>query len=769
MSQSKVIYNVSGMDCADCALHVENSVKKVSGVTDVKVNFLNGTVELIQPKDDAIQDKVGRAVESAGYKMASPELKISHIKINDTHGADQLQYALDELKRMTGIVNISHVTKDNKLIIHHTLPVADLMSTLENNNMEVNYLGSAKEAFESNRIELIRMASCTSLLIFGLLLFRTTEFDVVAKVSLFLAIIIGGYPIGIKGWKELRSIRPGMNLLMSVAVIGAMFLGEWSEAAMVVFLFALAQFLEAWSMIRAKKSIGNLIDERPVTARLLNGDQTNNVAVETVQTGDLIAVKPGERIPIDGRIVSGESFVDQSMITGESMPVRVMAQSNVFAGTLNKNGYLKIEATSTFPDSTYQKISELITDAQHQKAPQQQFVEKFARYYTPFVIIVAFLIAIIPPFFADLSWQEWIYRALVLLVIACPCAFVISTPVTIISALTNAFNKGILVKGGLFLENFSKINTIAFDKTGTLTKGAPEVQKVVPLSQNDPREIVAVAASVENQSDHPLAQAIISFADREEISLVDCKNVQSLEGLGISGIMNGENILVGSHRLMEDQGICDGELHKELQSLEDENHTAVLVARNNQIMGIIAITDKLREESVTVLKDLRKLGFKKIVLLTGDNPRTANTIGKVVGINDIYSELLPEDKLKIINDLKANNNHVSMVGDGINDAPALAAADIGIAMAVRGSDTALSTADIGLMDDDLSKIPFLKKLSNKTIRIVKQNILIALLLKFLFFALAVPGYATLWMAVFADMGASLIVIFNGLRALKIKQ
>jgi Cd2+/Zn2+-exporting ATPase len=278
-----------------------------------------------------------------------------------------------------------------------------------------------------------------------------------------------------------------------------------------------------------------------------------------------------------------------------------------------------------------------------------------------------------------------------------------------------------------------------------------------------------VAASVENQSDHPLAQAIVSFADQEDISLVDCKNVQSLEGLGISGIMNGENILVGSHRLMEDQGICDGELHKELQSLEDENHTAVLVARNNQILGIIAITDKLREESVTVLKDLKKLGFKKIVLLTGDNPRTADTIGKVVGINDIYSELLPEDKLKIINDLRANNNHVSMVGDGINDAPALAAADIGIAMAVRGSDTALSTADIGLMDDDLSKIPFLKKLSNKTIRIVKQNILIALLLKFLFFALAVPGYATLWMAVFADMGASLIVIFNGLRALKIKQ
>jgi Zn2+/Cd2+-exporting ATPase len=769
MNESKVVYNVSGMDCADCALHVENSVKKVAGVADVKVNFLNGTLELVQPKDESIKDKVRRAVESAGYKMVSPDLKISHIKLNDTPPADYLKKKINELEKMTGVVKISHVAKANKLIIHHTLPVAELMTAAENNNLDVNYIGSAKEAFESNRWELIRIALCTSLLIPGLLLFHIGELDLIAKVSLFLAILIGGYPIGIKGWNELRSLRPGMNLLMSVAVIGAMLLGEWSEAAMVVFLFALAQYLEAWSMIRAKKSIGNLIDERPVTARLIKGELSKNVAVETIQKGDMIAVKPGERIPIDGRIISGDSFVDQSMITGESMPVRVAVQSNVYAGTYNKNGYLKIEAINTFPDSTFQKISELITDAQHQKAPQQQFVEKFATYYTPVVIIVAFLIAICPPLFADASWQEWIYRALVLLVIACPCAFVISTPVTIISALTNAIKKGILVKGGLYLENFSRINTIAFDKTGTLTKGTPEVQKIVPMSKCDPEEIVAVAASLEKQADHPLAQAIVAYADKRQIHVVDCENIQFLGGLGVSGILNGENILVGSHRLMEDRGICNGELHKELQSLEDENHTAVLVAKNNQMMGIIAITDKLREESVMVLKDLKKLGFKRIVLLTGDNPRTAETIGNLVGADDIHSELLPEDKLRIINELRANKNRVAMVGDGINDAPALAAADIGIAMAVRGSDTALAAADIGLMNDDLSKIPFLKKLSNKTIMIVKQNILVALLLKFLFFSLAVPGYATLWMAVFADMGASLIVIFNGLRALKIKQ
>ena len=627
---------------------------------------------------------------------------------------------------------------------------------------------SVKESEESNRIDLIRIIICSSFLTVGLILYYTSAMEMLAKASFLMAILSGGYPVALKGWKELRSLKPGMNLLMSVAVIGAVILGEWTEGSMVIILFTLAQYLESWSITRARNSIGNLMEERPVTARVVDGNQTRIIAVEMVRKGDIIAVKPGERIPTDGKIISGNSFIDQSMITGESIPVRVSGNSVVYAGTLNKNGYLQIEATSTFPESTYNKIAQLATQAQTQKAPQQKFVEKFARYYTPIVMSVALSIAVFPPLLADLSWNEWIYRALVLLVIACPCAFVISTPVTIISGLTNAIRKGIMIKGGLYLENFSKVNTIAFDKTGTLTRGEPEVQKVVSLQNYEEELILSFAASLEMHSDHPLAQAIVSHTEKRCISLKMSENIQSLEGRGVSGVINGETILVGSHRMFEEKGICNGDLHEDLQLIEDENHTTVLVGKNNFIIGIIAITDKLREESISVFQELRRSGIRKISLLTGDNQRTAATIGKVLDIRDIHAELLPEDKLKIINELRRNNDYVAMVGDGINDAPALAAADIGIAMAVRGSDTALETADIALMDDDLTKIPYLKKLSNTTIKIVKQNIFIAIFLKFTFLALAIPGYATLWMAVFADMGASLLVIFNGLRALRVK-
>ena len=769
MADTKSVYNVSGMDCADCALHVENSVKKIPGFTDVKVNFLTGTLELKHHGNKSADAEIIQAVHSAGYKILQPKQTISLFKISGNYSPTMIRETVKKLEKNRDITKITYHSGDSKLSVNHTIPVAEIVSLLENTNLDFTFIGTKKESQESNRTDMIRIIICSTFLTIGLILYYTTAMEIPAKASFLMAILSGGYPVALKGWKELRSLKPGMNLLMSVAVIGAVILGEWTEGSMVIFLFTLAQYLESWSITRARNSIGNLMEERPVTARVVDGNKTRIIAVEMVRKGDIIAVKPGERIPTDGKIISGSSFIDQSMITGESMPVKVSGNSVVYAGTLNKNGYLQIEATSTYPESTYNKITQLATQAQTQKAPQQKFVEKFARYYTPVVMFAALSIAVFPPLLADLSWNEWIYRALVLLVIACPCAFVISTPVTIISGLTNAIRKGIMIKGGLYLENFSKVNTIAFDKTGTLTRGEPEVQKVISLQSYEEELILSFAASLEMHSDHPLAQAIVSHTEKQSISFKKSENIQSLEGRGVSGVINGETILVGSHRMFEEKGICNGDLHEDLQLIEDENHTAVLVGKNNIIIGIIAITDKLREESISVLQELRRSGIRKISLLTGDNQRTAATIGKVLDIRDIHAELLPEDKLKIINELRRNNDYVAMVGDGINDAPALAAADIGIAMAVRGSDTALETADIALMDDDLTKIPYLKKLSNTTIKIVKQNLLIALLLKFTFLALAIPGYATLWMAVFADMGASLLVIFNGLRALQVKQ
>ncbi len=769
MSKIKSTYTVTGMDCADCALHVENSVKKIPGISDVKVNLFSGTLELSHSSDKSIDSNVASVVKSAGYKILQPGHISSIFKIDKTYSQNQIRETIKTFDSDSGITKVSYDWKESRVIVNHTIPVPQLLSKLEDTEIDFTFIGTHKESKESSRLELPRIIFCLIFLTAGMILLQFAGFEISAKSSLLLAVLTGGYPIAIKGWTELRSAKPGMNLLMGVAVIGAVVLGEWTEAAMVVFLFALAQYLESWSMGRARKSIGNLMEERPVTARIVNGEETHIIAVEMVNLGDIIAVKAGERIPTDGIVVSGESHIDQSMITGESMPVRVVVDSLVHAGTLNKNGYLKFKVTKTFPDSTYSKITQLVTDAQTQKAPRQQFVEKFAGYYTPIIMTIAAMIAVLPPVLFHLSWHEWIYRALVLLVIACPCAFVISTPVSIISGLTNAIRKGIMIKGGLFLENFSKIDTIAFDKTGTLTKGMPEVQKVISLKNHDKKDILSIAASLEIHSNHPLASAIVTYAEKHGITTKRTEDVNTITGSGIMGKSGGDEILIGSHRMFEENGICNDDIHELITSIEDENHTTVLVGKNNQIIGIIAIGDELRAESASVIQEMKELGVKKILMLTGDNHQTAETIAKFADIDEVHSELLPEDKLRIIKEIRENNGTVAMLGDGINDAPALAAADIGIAMGVRGSDTALETADIALMDDDLQKIPFLRLLSNKTLRIVKQNIFIALFLKFVFLGLALPGYATLWMAVFADMGASLIVIFNGLRILKIKR
>ncbi len=693
-------YTIDGIDCADCARHLEDVVLKVKGVKSADINFVTAKMRVASDERLVSDQLINKAVKTAGYKVISdrPGIKSS---VQDFLPKSQLSVILSGLFILTGA-----------------------------------------------------------------LLLAFTSSELLAVISVIIGIIIGGTPIAQKGIMEARNFKPGMNALMTVAVIGAMVIGEWMEAGAVVFLFALAQLLEAKSMDKARRSINTLIDKSPKTACVLRNGNFENLPVTQVVVGDYVAIKPGEYIPMDGIVMKGKSHIDQSTITGESFPARKNKDDRVYAGTLNKNGYLEVKVDRTFDQSTFSKIIHLVIETQAKKAPKQAFIDRFAQYYTPIVILLAVIIATIPPLIINQPFEVWFYRALVILVIACPCALVISTPVTIVSGLTAAIRKGILIKGGRFLENFTKLDAIAFDKTGTLTEGKPVVRKIISEGNFQEEEILNLAASLESKSEHPIAESIVKYANERHCTLREVDNFKAIEGKGIEGDISGEKYIAGNHKLFEERGWCDEKVHATLDKIEDERHTAILIGNSKGIIGIISISDSLRDSAKDIIETLRKSDIKEIVLLTGDNHRTAEKIARAIGINSYYAELLPEDKVAVIEGLKENYSQVAMVGDGVNDAPSLATADIGIAMGTGGSDAALDTADIVLVRDDLEGLSYLKHLSKLTLRIIKQNIFIALGLKFIFLALAISGLATLWMAVFADMGASLLVIFNGLRTLK---
>jgi Cd2+/Zn2+-exporting ATPase len=555
---------------------------------------------------------------------------------------------------------------------------------------------------------------------------------------------------------------------MSIAVIGAIVIGELSEAAIVVFLFSLAELLESLTIQRARQSLESLINLTPETALLKRGNSFVEKSVHEITVDQVILIKPGQRIPLDGTVVEGNSAVNQAAITGESLPLEKAPGDTVFAGTLNQYGSLQVRVTKKYEDSTLARIIHLVEDAQVQRAPVQKIVDKFASYYTPAMVLMAGLILLIPTVFFGGAFEVWFYRALVLLVISCPCALVISTPVTLVSALTNAFRNGILIKGGAYLEKFSRIDALAFDKTGTLTHGKPTVTSLIPINGYDESEILQIALTIELQSEHALADAIVQYAESRGATSLTAKEFRIFTGMGATANINGTTYHIANHRYFEEKGWCNDQVHEHLWEIENQRKTAVILSKEQEVIGIFSISDAIRTEAPRVLKTLKNLGLNKLLMLTGDNKITAAAIAEKLGIDRYFAELLPADKVTTIQNLKTEHDVVGMIGDGINDAPALATATIGISMGASGSDTAIETADISLMTDNLEHLVYLRFLSEKTVRIIKQNIFISLFLKAIFFALAIPGLATLWMAVFADMGASLIVIFNGMRALSVK-
>jgi len=589
-------------------------------------------------------------------------------------------------------------------------------------------------------------------------------------IGLYVAgIVSGAWFVAPRGWNAIRRLRPDMNLLMTVAVVGAAVIGEWFEAAVVSFLFAFSLALESWSVGRARRAVEALLAIAPPTARVLSeGGIATEVPAADVAVGTRILVKPGDRVALDGTVVRGSSAVNQAPITGESMPVDKAAGNDVFAGTINGDGALEVETTKLAGETTLAQIIRMVEEAQTRRAPSEQWVDRFALVYTPVIFAAAILVAIVPPLFAGAESSVWVYRALVLLVIGCPCALVISTPVSVVASLAAAARQGVLVKGGAFIEIPAKLRAVALDKTGTLTMGMPKVTKIVALAGHSESEVLRSAAALDAHSDHPLARAIVAHAKSLGEASPSAEDVQAVQGRGVTGRVDGKRYWLGSHRYLEELRQETGDVHGQIESLSSAGQTVVVVGTDDHVCGFIALADAVRPESVEAVRRLHAVGIEHVVMLTGDNKATATRIASETGIDDVRAEMLPADKVSAVEDLIKRFGTVAMIGDGVNDAPAMGRASIGIAMGAAGSDAAVEAADVALMSDDLSRLPWLIEHSRRTLSIIRQNVVASLGVKVVFVILTFSGRASLWAAIAADMGVSLVVIANALRLLRAK-
>ncbi len=704
-------FRVEGLSCVDCAARVRAAVGRVEGVDECDVDYATGTLKVTLTDEEPIA-QIARAVSNVGYRLVSPP--------GEEEGETEKEFAQRDMVR-TGIAALF-------TLIGLGLAAAGLFLDLPSPVLRLKTLSFAA------------------------------------------AIVIGGYPVARHAYQEaVLAHRVGINLLMVIAVSGAMLIGEWAEAAVVVVLFALGEALEEFAAERARRALDRLLDLAPPTAlRLTANGATERVPVEELEIGERVLVRPGDRVSVDGVVRAGESAVDQSPITGESIPVEKKPGDPVFAGTINTSGALEVEVTKRTQDNTLSRMVRLVQEAQSRQAPVQRFIDRFARIYTPAVAAVALLVALLPPLlFGQPFWGEhgWLMRALQLLVIACPCALVISTPVSLVSALTNAASRGVLIKGGRYLEALSRVRAFAFDKTGTLTEGRPVVTDVLRVGScpNVEQCGLLYAAALEAQSSHPLARAVVAEAEARQIDIPHAERVSQIGGRGIKGAVNGIQVTVASHAHFDERIPHTPEVCQMARDLGDQGKTTILVSHDDEVCTLLGVADAPRESSRQAIAALKSEAGVETVMLTGDHPAVAREIARRVGIDRIHAGLLPEEKVSMISDLSAEYGGVAMVGDGVNDAPALAQADVGIAMGGAGSAQAMETADVVLMGDDLSQLPFIVRLSHRTRRTIAANITLALAVKAVVFVLALAGLATLWMAIAADVGASVVVILNGMR------
>lgn len=718
-TDSQMAFKIHGMDCAEEVAILKRELGPLVDIEQLRFDVLNGKL-IVVGMNDLSQEQVVQAVSKTGmraeaWKDNEPENETDFWNV----------YGRAILTSVSG-----------------TFGLAGFIS-------HVIISGGLSQAFGSEGMGIAHGVPAVSIALY------------------LIGIVAGTWFVMPKAWRAAIKLRPDMNLLMVVAVIGAAAIGEWFEAATVAFLFAVSLLLESWSVGRARRAIASLMSLTPPSARILDEDgQLKEVAPDKVDVGTTFVVRPGEKIPLDGTVVKGVGAVNQAPITGESVPVEKQPGSEVYAGTINGDGVIEAESTKAAQDTTLAKIIQMVGDAQSQRSPSEQWVETFARYYTPVVMALAILVFLLPPMLLGGEWSVWLYRSLVLLVVACPCALVISTPVSIVAALASAAKNGVLIKGGLFVETPARLKAIAVDKTGTLTNGQPVVIDVVPLNSHTKIELLERAAALEVHSNHPLALAIVRKANEEGVNVPAAEEFEIVQGKGARGIVNGKMFWLGSHRYLEERDQETQEVHEQLQSLQDSGRSIVVIGNDEHVCGFFSLADTVRSETKGILAELHAEGIENVAMLTGDNQGTAEAIAREVGIDSVHAELLPENKVEIIGQLVNKYEHVAMVGDGVNDAPALARSSLGIAMGAVGTDAAIETADIALMSDDLSKLAWLIRHSKKTLAIIRQNIWFSLGVKLLFVVLTFAGFASLWAAIAADMGASLLVIANSLRLLR---
>ncbi len=653
-----------------------------------------------------------------------------------------------------------------KLAVAHTLSDAAIIKAVEGAGYRARRAGAPEEAPPGWRRDSRTLATLAS----GLLLAAAAGSDLLGAAPAWtasvyaLAALTGGGHAARSGLSGLKSLSLDMNFLMTVAVIGAAAIGEWSEGATVAFLFSLGNTLQTYTLDKTRRAVRALMELAPSEATVLAGGIEERRPVAAIVPGSVILVRPGERVALDGIVRDGHSAVDEAALTGESLPVEKTAGDKVYAGTVNQHGVLAIEVAKPAADSTLAKIMHLVEEAQAQRAPSQQFVDKFARYYTPAVLTAAAAIMLLPWLAFAQPFAPWFYKGLVLLVISCPCALVISTPVSVVAAIGNASKRGVLIKGGAYLEKLGSLRAVAFDKTGTFTHGRPRVTDVIPLDGLAAADLLALAAAVEKWSEHPVARAIVAAAAGRELK--PAAAFRALVGRGAQAEVDGAVVYVGNARLFVDLGHSLAQHEAVLAGLEAAGKTAMLVGTAETILGVVAVADTLRADSAAAVAALRRAGIGHVAMLTGDNRRAADAVAASIKLDGAYSELMPADKVRVVRDLAGRYGGVAMVGDGVNDAPALASADVGVAMGAAGSDAALETADIALMADDLGKLAYVIRLSRKTVAVIKENIAFAVAVKAVFIALTFAGLANLWLAVFADTGAALLVTLNGMRLMR---
>ncbi|MFY3790283.1 heavy metal translocating P-type ATPase [Ureibacillus sp. MALMAid1270] len=797
--EDKKVFRVDGFSCANCAGKFERNVKELPGVQDAKVNFGASKISVFGEATVEELEKAG-AFENLKVTPEKPKRQLppQPILVEESKNIYRVEGFScancagkfeRNVKEIPGVQDAKVNFGASKISVVGEATIEQLEEAGAFENLKVRPDKPIRQVEQTNRDnhevkkeEKVPFYKKHSTLLYALLfivfgytsLFVNGEDNLITSLLFIASIVIGGYSLFKVGFKNLQRLDFDMKTLMTVAVIGAAIIGEWAEASVVVILFAISEALERFSMDKARQSIRSLMDIAPKEALVRRNGQEMTIHVDDIAVGDIMIVKPGQKIAMDGVVIKGNSSVNQATITGESVPVGKTVDDEVFAGTLNEEGLLEVKITKLVEDTTISKIIELVEEAQAERAPSQAFVDKFAKYYTPIIMIIAALVAVVPPLFFDGSWSTWVYQGLSVLVVGCPCALVISTPISIVSAIGNAAKKGVLIKGGVYLEEMGALKAIAFDKTGTLTKGIPVVTDYKLFNNNvNENDLLSVITALETRSQHPLASAIIKKADQENIAYSDVlvEDFSSITGKGIMGTVNGTTYYIGSPKLFKELTVSNFDSNQEsaVTELQNQGKTAMVIGTDKEVLGVIAVADEVRESSKEVIQKLHQLGIKKTIMLTGDNKGTANAIGSHVGVSEIQAELMPEDKLNYIKQSRSEFGNVAMVGDGVNDAPALAASTVGIAMGGAGTDTALETADVALMGDDLRKLPFTVKLSRKALNIIKANITFAIGIKLLALLLVVPGWLTLWIAILSDMGATLLVSLNSMRLMRVKE